>query len=280
MCSQSGTGDICSSQVVSSGLHYYVYQFWYDSCDPRTKNFPLIGSGPWPTIFVVLLYLLFVLCVGPKIMKNREPFQLRAPMFVYNTATVVINLYFMYESYQWLEGGRQLYDFKWPDGEDWSERTMAHIWSFYLYWLIKFLDMADTIFFVLRKKYSQITFLHLYHHTVVVVLGWLFIWNRWGAPSISLFAFLNSIEHVVMYSYYALSGLGPGVQKYLWWKPYITQIQIIQFALLCIYGTFVFILQEGYPPLAYWLATGIFSLLLYFVLAIWLWFFQHNLRSS
>lgn len=31
-----------------------------------------------------------------------------------------------------------------------------------------------------------------------------------------------------MYSYYFLAALGPGMQKYLWWKKYLTQIQLVR----------------------------------------------------
>lgn len=30
-----------------------------------------------------------------------------------------------------------------------------------------------------------------------------------------------------MYSYYFLSALGPHMQKYLWWKKYLTRMQIV-----------------------------------------------------
>ena len=40
-------------------------------------------------------------------------------------------------------------------------------------------------------------------------------------------AILNSFIHVIMYAYYGLSACGPGIQKYLWWKRYITQAQIV-----------------------------------------------------
>lgn len=33
-----------------------------------------------------------------------------------------------------------------------------------------------------------------------------------------------------MYTYYGLSGFGPHIQKYLWWKRYLTQAQIVSFA--------------------------------------------------
>jgi hypothetical protein len=38
---------------------------------------------------------------------------------------------------------------------------------------------------------------------------------------------LNSFVHVVMYTYYLIAALGPRFQKYLWWKKYMTWIQLV-----------------------------------------------------
>lgn len=38
---------------------------------------------------------------------------------------------------------------------------------------------------------------------------------------------INSTVHVIMYLYYALAAMGPGVAKYLWWKRYLTMIQLV-----------------------------------------------------
>jgi len=38
---------------------------------------------------------------------------------------------------------------------------------------------------------------------------------------------INSLVHVLMYTYYGLSALGPHMQKYLWWKKYLTRIQLV-----------------------------------------------------
>ncbi|XP_015762273.1 PREDICTED: elongation of very long chain fatty acids protein 5-like [Acropora digitifera] len=38
-----------------------------------------------------------------------------------------------------------------------------------------------------------------------------------------------------MYAYYGLSAIGPQMRPYLWWKRYITRIQLIQFLILLIY---------------------------------------------
>ena len=42
-------------------------------------------------------------------------------------------------------------------------------------------------------------------------------------------ALLNSSVHVVMYLYYFLSAFGPKMQKYLWWKKYITKLQLVSY---------------------------------------------------
>lgn len=38
---------------------------------------------------------------------------------------------------------------------------------------------------------------------------------------------LNSFVHVVMYSYYLLTALNPKYKENVWWKKYITQLQIV-----------------------------------------------------
>ena len=38
---------------------------------------------------------------------------------------------------------------------------------------------------------------------------------------------INSFIHVIMYTYYAVAALGPEYQKYLWWKRYLTKLQLV-----------------------------------------------------
>jgi len=94
---------------------------------------------------------------------------------------------------------------------------------------------------------------------VVPLLGWATIKLAPTVPPIAVFAILNTMVHVIMYSYYALSAFGPRIQKYLWWKKYITIIQLIQFGLFITYGIFSAFLSSGYPPALYW--TGSIKLL-------------------
>jgi hypothetical protein len=38
---------------------------------------------------------------------------------------------------------------------------------------------------------------------------------------------INAGVHVIMYFYYGLSSAGPRFQKYLWWKKYLTAVQLV-----------------------------------------------------
>ena len=55
-------------------------------------------------------------------------------------------------------------------------------------------------------------------------------------------AMFNCCVHVLMYSYYALSAIGGKIKKYLWWKQYLTAIQVNSGS----NKTFLFIQQQPY----------------------------------
>ena len=234
-------------------VDYYLSQYWIDESDPRTRDYWLSRGGPHRILWIMILWLLFVTKVGPLLMANRKPFELRRLMFVYNIVMVVTNAYFFVLSVRWLDYGRRLFEFEFPSREDTSEHTLRHIDETVLYGYTKFFDLLDTIFFVLRKKQSHLTFLHLYHHFMVPVLGWAAIKLGPTCQPIAVFAILNTLVHTIMYSYYALAAFGPSIQKYLWWKRYITLLQITQFLIFVTYGAFSAYLTSGWPKGLYWI---------------------------
>ena len=87
---------------------------------------------------------------------------------------------------------------------------------------------------VLKKKNSQLSFLHCYHHGIMVVC--IYIGSKWlpGGPNCVL-GVVNTFVHVIMYFYYFMAIINPNLKDSLWWKKYITQIQIAQFAVLVIH---------------------------------------------
>ena len=117
-----------------------------------------------------------------------------------------------------------------------------------IYWLTKLYELLDTVFMILRHKQRQISFLHVYHHSTMIILSDL-VYHIYPYPAFTVYLALNSVVHVVLYAYYGLSALNP--ENPPKWKKFLTQFQIVQFFLdmvhvimgylyhgYCIYGIF------------------------------------------
>jgi len=121
---------------------------------------------------------------------------------------------------------------------DLKESGMAS--ALHIFYLSKILDFCDTLFIVLRQKWRQMSFLHIYHHTSIFLVYWLNTRVAYDGD-IYLTVVLNSFVHLVMYSYYFLSTLGYSA----WWKNYITLLQMGQF--LIMNAQAIYILAVGCP---------------------------------
>lgn len=75
---------------------------------------------------------------------------------------------------------------------------------------------------------------HFFHFDLFFSSDILFVSSHTGGHS-TFFGLLNTFVHIVMYSYYLFSALGPQFQKYLWWKKYLTALQMVSDFELCIY---------------------------------------------
>ncbi|XP_074607326.1 very long chain fatty acid elongase 5-like isoform X2 [Acropora palmata] len=99
--------------------------------------------------------------------------------------------------------------------------------AFAVYVSTKHLELLDTVFMILRHKQRQITFLHVYHHTSILLLSdYAFRFTPW--PAIGVMLGMNSFVHVFLYLYYGQSALQPAQRPQ--WKQRMTQLQLFQFA--------------------------------------------------
>jgi len=58
---------------------------------------------------------------------------------------------------------------------------------------------------------------------------------------------INIFVDAVMYSYYALACAGEEMKKHLWWKKYITQIQMVQFVLVFFHSVKALLVPNCWP---------------------------------
>lgn len=70
------------------------------------------------------------------------------------------------------------------------------------------------------------TTLHVIHHGCMPMSVWFGVRFTPGGHS-TFFGLLNTFVHIIMYTYYMFSAMGPQYQKYLWWKKYLTTLQMV-----------------------------------------------------
>merc|ERR1711971_1145019 len=76
---------------------------WYDHLmvdlrDPRVDNW-LGMTSIWPTIIICTAYVYFVKVVGPRLMKDREPYELKNILLVYNFSQVLFSFWMFMEGW-------------------------------------------------------------------------------------------------------------------------------------------------------------------------------------
>jgi hypothetical protein len=76
---------------------------------------------------------------------------------------------------------------------------------------------------MLSAQGKPLTVLHVFHHSIVVVMAWLWLEAAQSLQQLALL--VNTGVHVVMYYYYFLCCLGAPPK----WKRLVTNIQILQF---------------------------------------------------
>ncbi|KAL4793752.1 GNS1/SUR4 family-domain-containing protein [Aspergillus venezuelensis] len=162
-----------------------------------------------------------VILGGRQLMKDRPAFKLQTPFIIHNfilTAISGILLALFVE---------QILPTLFQDGVlhaicdargGWTDELVL---LYYLNYLTKYLELADTVFLVLKKK--PLTFLHTYHHGATALLCYVELVGRTSVSWVPIT--LNLTVHVVMYWYYFQSARGIKI----WWKQYITILQIAQF---------------------------------------------------
>lgn len=160
-------------------------------------------------------------------------------LVVYNYGCSLANLYTLVAFLIGIYQANSIFVLK---SNDWLKH------AFFLYWALKNFELLDTAFMILRHRRRQLSFLHIYHHSSMVLLtdfGYHF--SPWAG--IAFLVSINSFVHVCLYFYYGYAAQFPNDP--VPWKKHVTQLQIVQFMVgmvhamfgykyhqYCIYGPF------------------------------------------
>ncbi|KAH9363809.1 hypothetical protein HPB48_016642 [Haemaphysalis longicornis] len=209
-------------------------------------------GSPAVVLLIIAGYNYFSLRLGPELMKNRRPLSIRPVVLAYNALNVFLSVYFFATMLQltYLRGtvagsnGLPPYSL-FCEGTDNSSNGIPFLNHLWLYMLTKIAEMMDTVFFVLLKKNSHISFLHVFHHSIAFSTVWLVV-NNGITGQTAMFPVLNSVVHTVMYAYYGLSALPPSLRP---------NLLVEAFVILAFHGAVPLFYDCGFPRAMAWIIT-------------------------
>ena len=190
--------------------------------------------SPIPMFQLFAVYLAFIYIVGPLYMRNRKAYSLNAATRLYNIFQIISCVYIVSALFK--KG------FKFEGAFDCSinvdnktEIDLLSVWHYIGF--TRVVELIETVFFILRHKQNQVTYLHVYHHLGSVFGAFMCLKydasHRW-----IIHALINCTIHFFMYTYYLLSSY-ESMKKYTdRVKSSITIVQIIQLVFICIHSTF------------------------------------------
>ncbi|KAL1917832.1 uncharacterized protein VTP21DRAFT_3666 [Calcarisporiella thermophila] len=205
------------------------------------------GETPLSTnleVFIICLAYLVIIFGGEYIMRGRQPLQLRGLFQLHNflltTGSLALLLLYIEELLPILYRHGFLYAI--CDAKAFTPRLEL---LYYINYLFKYWELVDTVFLVLKKK--KLEFLHYYHHSMTAVLCYTQLVGRTSVSWVPIV--LNLTVHVFMYYYYMRAAMGHRI----WWKRYLTTMQIVQFIIdlfviyFCTYTYFAYTYAPSLP---------------------------------
>jgi len=203
------------SKIISDFQHYI------DNFEPIEAP---LASFLWP-LCGGIAYIIIIFTLNSRI---KQSYSLRKFTFYHNLFLCLLSLLMFVgvelNVYRVIKNKGLFYTYcDVPDHPHGTMQTGPMSFWMWVFYASKYYEMIDTVILVFKRR--QLTVVHVYHHFIVPSLFWGMIYSN--TTSHWLLVAANSFIHVIMYYYYMMATLG----YEMWWKKYLTQMQIIQFLL-------------------------------------------------
>ncbi|KAI8867194.1 GNS1/SUR4 membrane protein, partial [Ramicandelaber brevisporus] len=190
----------------------------------RGENF----MSSLPDAIAVICCYLVIIFGGQELMRNRAPINPGFLFKVHNVfltfASLALLVLFIEQILPMILEHGMHFALCSPDATNQQLQLL-----YYLNYLLKYYELLDTGFMVLKKK--NLDFLHWFHHAMTAILCWVCLDGKSNMCWVVIT--LNLTVHVLMYWFYFETSRG----KKPWWKQWVTRSQITQFMIdLCVIG--------------------------------------------
>jgi elongation of very long chain fatty acids protein 4 len=208
------------------GAYLVLLRYMSDMLEADMKSNPGVDifKNVWwfGPIGATVIYLSGVY-FGMRFMKDRKEFQIKPYIFTYNLYQCILNLWTVLAMIHEVYTNPHFISI-WgatPQIGSGGFRIAFLVWVHYIN---KYVELLDTLWMILRKKNNQVSFLHVYHHCLLI-WAWFLVCKIETGGDVYFGACVNSFIHVIMYGYYTMALLNIPCP----WKKWITNCQMMQF---------------------------------------------------
>jgi len=190
----------------------------------------------WPAMIAFCTFYLLSVYLMKKMMMNRKEIDVGYffPKF-YNLVQVVLSLYMTWGLlYDNVLAFPNLFGLNFPYTAKIEYFILVHYFS-------KLLDFVDTYLILCKKDFRRLSFLHIYHHSSILIIWGLLLHYNVGNGTASFGSGLNSLIHAIMYSHYLVTSFGFRNP----FKQLVTMSQMFQFFLCLLHSTAAILYEES-----------------------------------
>eukprot|EP00834_Sanchytrium_tribonematis_P004881 NODE_264_length_11354_cov_1.067170.p6 type:complete len:244 gc:universal NODE_264_length_11354_cov_1.067170:531-1262(+) len=199
---------------------------------PFKMNVPFLSKSehskhmPFMSVEIPIIFLTLYCCISywgtKRTTRFDHPF-FKVAVNVYNASLVALSAFMVLTIL--IETTRLNYSW-FNNGIDESKRALPLAKALSIFYLSKFPELLDTVIMAIKGNTRQISFLHVYHHTSIIIF-WYCIMYSTPYSEAYFTAFQNSFIHTLMYSYYLMTSLKIGTYFTKKLKKYMTQMQMV-----------------------------------------------------
>ena len=223
---------LCQALIIAYA-YYLLLRFWAEDWQEwSSMNDPFSRVWVSAPLGFTVIYAIFIRSFT-RYMENRKPVERRVfeALIVYNLTQIVVNAWCFFA---FLQETRLLNMSIWGNRHDKTPTGYRLGFLIWVHYNNKYVDMLDTVFIIIRKKYGQMTYLH-YVQRLLLVWSWYLVCRN-GAGGDSYFgATVHSGVSVFTYSYYLCSQLNIRFP----WKSGITFLHMFQCVVCAAHSCFV-----------------------------------------
>jgi len=226
---------------------YYLHDFWTDVSDPDINGKPLMSGGPlgWATFILLVIYWIRV--VGPKSMRDRDPYDMKPWLLILNGLTFGGYITGFIVGVWYSNWGLDSFSCQACDLRDRSIEMFIRKSTGYVFFSGKVWELLRPVLTVYRKRDHEITNLYLFHCFCSVFFVYLGL-KLYPGGVFSFLPFLDGVYQIFAHAYLIMTCAGDSYLKPSYsFRVFLYRLKLVSGLLLILHGLY-FVSQPNCGP--------------------------------